>query len=156
MGDTSDQWSAWFEVVPNLAVRCLYWDEYISPKVSLTWVVPHLATRYVYWSEYIWPMVNLTRHSSKLGHEMSLSGGTSDQRSAWPEVVPHLATRYVYWSEYIWPMVILTWSSSKLGLRCIYQGYIWPMVSLTWSGSKFGHKMSLLGVHLTNGQPDLK
>ena len=92
-------WSAWPEVVPKLALRCLYWG-------------------------YIWPKVSLTWSSSKLGHEISLLGGMSDQRSAWPEVVQLFAT------------------------RCLYCGYIWPKVSLNWSSSKLGHKMSLPG-----GQP---
>ena len=45
---------------------------------------------------YIWPKVSLTWSSSKPGHKMSLLG-TSDQRSAWPEVVSNLAMRCLYW-----------------------------------------------------------
>ena len=50
LGGTSDQRSAWCEVVPLLATRCFYCGGYIWPKVSLSW------------------------SSSKLAHEMSLLG----------------------------------------------------------------------------------
>ena len=106
---------------------------------------------------YIWPKVSLTWNSSKLGQEMSLLGGTSDQRSAWPEIVPNLATQCLNLGVHLTVgqpdlKQFQTWSQDVAP-----GGYIWPMVSLTWSSSKLGHKMLLPGrLCLAKSQPDPK
>ena len=90
----------------------------------------------------IWPNVNLTQSSSTLGHKMSLPGGTSDQRSAWPKVwsnvnlTQSLNCKETSDQRSAWPKVI-----AHLATRCLCLGvYIQPEVSLiqsdqmsTWS-----------------------
>ena len=55
-------------------------------KVNLPKVVAHLATACLYQGGgYIWPRVSLPKVVTHLGHEISLLGGLSDQRSACPK-----------------------------------------------------------------------
>ena len=106
----------------------------VWPKVNPPKVVTHLATRCLY--QGVWVGVGGTsdqrsacQSSTKIGHEMSLPGGTSNHRSTWPEVVPNLAMRCPFWGVHL------------------TKGH--PAQSST----KLGQKKSLLGGHLSKGQP---
>ena len=97
---------------------------------------------------YTWPKISLIQSNITLGQKMSLPGGMSDQRSAWPKVWPNVnLTQSLILGGYIWPKVSLTQSLTKFqpDLKPHPEGYVWPNVNLTWSCITLGHKMSLPG-----------
>ena len=182
-GSTSDQRPAWPEVVPNLAMRCLYGGEgwghlgaggTSDQRSGLPKVVPHLAMSLWGWGKG-WGVGILGAGGFR---GIWSRGGTSDKESTCPKVVPHLALRCLYeggerggvlgfWEQGALggfgagevhltksqPVQSSTKPHHKMPLLV---EYVWPKVCLTWSISKLGHEMSLLGVHLTEGQPDMK
>ena len=105
--------------------------------MNLTEEVMYLATRCLWWGRVHQIRDNPEWSSNTFDHQLSLEGGMSDHRSAWPTVWSNVN---LTWSlilrggRYIWPKVSLTWRSDKKcqpGPSLISGGYIWPKVSLT-------------------------
>ena len=86
------------------------------------------------------------------------TGGRSGQRSVWPKVWPNVNLNWSVIEGYTWPKESQIQRLTKCQPDLKHHwGYIWLQVSLTQSLTKCQpDPKPHLGVHLTEGEPDLK